>query len=64
MKAKPQQFRITGNYLYPPVESTEVFPSKEQARATNKLWTAQAKSQGLRWKGRIVPATENSEPIT
>ena len=54
-----RRFKIVGNYLYPPIESTDTFGSKEEAASMNQNWKEQAEAQGLRWKGRVV-AVENA----
>ncbi len=48
------KFKIVGNYLFAPLESTESFDSKDAAQKENQKWTKDAKAQGLRWKGRVV----------
>lgn len=50
-----RRFKIVGNYLYAPVESTASFDSAEVARAENRKWTKEAEEKGMRWKGRVVP---------
>jgi len=49
----PQQYKIVGNYLHAPLESTQSFTSVEAARATNRQWVKDAEAKGLRWKGRV-----------
>jgi hypothetical protein len=49
----PKKYRIMGNYLYPPLVSTETFATAEDARKKNKQWTKDANSQGLIWRGRV-----------
>jgi len=50
----PQQYKIVGNYLYAPLESTEKFSTIQAAREKNRLWTKAAEATGQRWKGRVV----------
>jgi hypothetical protein len=49
-----RRFKIVGNYLYPPLESTQTFMTADIARSENKKWERQAIDQGLIWKGRVV----------
>lgn len=51
-----ERFKIVGRYLYPDVESTETFSTKEIASEVNKKWTNEAEKQGMRWQGRVVPS--------
>jgi hypothetical protein len=50
-----QRFKIIGNYLYPPIESSKSFDSKEAARDENLKWTKEAAAKGMIWRGRVVP---------
>lgn len=48
------RFKIVGNYIYPPLVSTQTFVTADIARSENKKWVRQAIDQGLIWKGRVV----------
>lgn len=52
------KFKIVGHYVMSPLESTETFQTREAAQAENRKWTNDAKKQGLRWRGRVVPSEE------
>ncbi len=55
-KDTPPRYRIVGNYLNPPLESTQTFTTKAAARAENSKWTREAQAQGLIWRGRVKEA--------
>lgn len=54
------RFKVVGNYLYAPIESSRTFETKTEAQACNRRWTKDAAAQGMRWRGRAV-AIENEK---
>jgi hypothetical protein len=65
-----RRYKVVGNYLYPPIESTEEFETLEEASAENRRITDEAEAKGLRWRGRPVPfypqtiEVAGCEPVT
>jgi len=47
-------FKIVGRYLYPDVESSEMFQNPGEALTELRKWQKEAKENGQRFQGRVV----------